>query len=106
MKAPLLEHPISSVDVLKRGSISIFLLCLSNGPFSLWLRSKTDDDRHAIDIPDNDLVAKLSIPVVYYVAGWTLQQTYVVLLVGDEKCYKYHVFSVGHKLTQQNTKRR
>ena len=81
-----------------------FFLWLSNGLFFLWSRSMADDERRAIQIPDEDLVAKYSLPVVYYVAGWTLQCTSLALLVGENDRFKYQSFANNHKLTTQSAK--
>ena len=79
-----------------------FFLWLSNGLFFFWSRSMADDDRRNIQIPEGDLVAKYSLPVVYYVAGWTLQRTGLALLVGENDCYKYESFAKRLKLTSQS----
>ena len=52
-----------------------------------------DDERRAIQIPDKDLVAKYSEPVVYYVTGWTLQRTGLALLVEESEHCKYEYFA-------------
>ena len=42
------------------------------------------EDRRALEIPDGDLVATYSLPVVYFIAGWTLQRPSLALLVGEK----------------------
>ena len=81
-----------------------FFLWLSNGLFFMWSRAMADDDRKAIQIPDKDLVAKYSLPVVYYVAGWTLQRTSLALLVAQNERYPYQTFANSHKITAQSAK--
>jgi len=81
-----------------------FFLWLSNGLFFFWSQSIADDERRAIQIPDKDLVAKYSEPVVYYVTGWTLQRTGLALLVEESERYKYQSFAKRHSITAQYAK--
>ena len=72
---------------------------LANALFFVWCRSSVDDDRPEIIIPDNCLVSKFSLPVLYYVAGWTLQRASLALTVPINERDKFVDFAKHNKIS-------
>eukprot|EP00984_Skeletonema_dohrnii_P003909 scaffold1342_cov115-Skeletonema_dohrnii-CCMP3373.AAC.3 len=65
--------------------------------YFVWIHSTIDNDLPPVEIPAENLVAKYSLPVIYYVAGWTLQRTSLALTVAKAEREKYFRFAFLHK---------
>lgn len=53
--------------------------------FFEWSNASVDTDRPAIEFPAENLVSKYALPVVYYVAGWTLSSVSLAKLAARHK---------------------
>eukprot|EP00984_Skeletonema_dohrnii_P013631 scaffold5653_cov95-Skeletonema_dohrnii-CCMP3373.AAC.6 len=65
--------------------------------FFVWVHSTIDNELPPVEIPLQNLVAKYSMPVIYYVAGWTLQRASLALTVPKSKRQKFYDFYPLHK---------
>eukprot|EP00986_Skeletonema_menzelii_P017931 scaffold22977_cov154-Skeletonema_menzelii.AAC.2 len=64
--------------------------------FFVWIHSAAVADRPPVEIPQSNLVAPYSLPVIYYVAGWTLQRVSLAKTVAKSKRLKYQQFFPLH----------
>ena len=82
-------------------SVGLFLCwCI----YFLWSRLFVDEQRPQIQIPADTLVVAYSRPVVYYVAGWTLQRASLALTVRENQRDKFKLFAVSQSVTQKIAK--
>ena len=82
-------------------SVGLFLCwCI----YFLWSRLFVDEQRPQIQIPADTLVVAYSRPVVYYVAGWTLQRASLALTVQENQRDKFKLFAVSQSVTQKIAK--
>lgn len=64
--------------------------------FFVWIHSAAVADLPPVEIPRVNLVARYSLPVIYYVAGWTLQRVSLAKTVALSKRLKYQQFYPLH----------
>ena len=77
-------------------SVGVFLLwCI----YFLWSRLFVDEQRPQIQIPADTLVAAYFRPVVYYVAGWTLQRASLALTVQENQRDKLKLFAMSQSIS-------
>ncbi len=75
-----------------------FGMYVANCLFFVWINSAAVEDLPPVEMvsSDENLVAKYSLPVIYYVAGWTLQRVSLAKTVALSKRHKYQQFSPRH----------
>ena len=94
----ILLHPDKVLTDNQFGYLALYLLnCL----YFAWCRLLAGDEMVEIEIPDDDLVAKYSRKMVYYVSGWTLQRTSLALNAPTEDRTKYYQFTMQHSITKK-----
>ena len=63
-----------------------------------------DNEQPEIEIVTSDLVHKLSLPVVYYAAGWTLQRASLLKTVALSDRKKNQPFTMLHSIGRESAK--
>ena len=92
------KPPLTQVSF---GRVGLFLCqCI----YFLWSRLLVDEQRPPIEIPSNVLVGQFARPLVYYVAGWTLQRASLALTVKESERDVYKMFAVSQKISQKESK--
>ena len=96
------EIPLESgLDEEAFGNLGVFVFgCL----FARWCSMTVAGDRPDIIIVQESIVAKYSLPVIYYVAGWTLQRASQALTVALGKRDKYIDFASAQHISSEAAK--
>ena len=91
-------HPAASLTREEFGYLGMHLeACL----LFEWSDASVDSHRPVIEFPDTNLVGKFAMPVLYYVAGWTLSSVALAKSVAQNKRRVFNSFATKHCLTQE-----
>ena len=66
--------------------------------FVVWSLLLVDNERPEVEIVTSDLIHKCSLPVVYYVAGWTLQRASLSKTVASSDRKTNQSFATLHSI--------
>ena len=93
-----------SKEKLDHEGFGHFGMFIFDALFAAWSRLLVEDERVAVEIASGDLVAKYSRPVVYYVAGWTLQRASLALTIGEQEREMYFAFASSQSISKETAK--
>ena len=88
----------TNMNLQKFGRLGQFL---HNQLYMEWAHSAIDDERPSVSFPDESIVGKYALPVIYYVAGWTLHSASKALTIAQGKRSKFHLFVNGHSIGKE-----
>jgi hypothetical protein len=72
--------------------------------YHAWSDAVCDNEKPPIEFPNTCLVGKYAMPVVYYVAGWTLYSASKALTVAADKRQLYFRFAACHTINVKSAK--
>jgi hypothetical protein len=72
--------------------------------FHAWSDAICDNKKPPIEFPTTYLVGKYAMPVVYYVAGWTLYNGSKASTIAEDKRQLYFRFAASHMINKKEAK--
>ena len=93
--------PLADVCSITFGRLGAFLhLAL----FHAWSDAICDNEKPPIEFPVDCLVGRYALPVVYFVAGWTLYSASKAATIAAEKRPLYFMFAASHTCDERAAK--
>ena len=93
--------PLADICDITFGRLGAFLhLAL----FHAWSDAICDNEKPPIEFPVDCLVGRYALPVVYFVAGWTLYSASKAATIAAEKRPLYFMFTASHTCDERAAK--